>query len=54
MLSLCSEQDIEGWLEGVNSRGDRGLYPASYVQVIRAPEPNQAGDGGLGPPGSLS
>ncbi|XP_055556109.1 sorting nexin-18-like isoform X2 [Falco biarmicus] len=36
VLSLCSEQDIEGWLEGVNSRGDRGLFPASYVQVIRA------------------
>uniref|UniRef100_A0A672TJ38 Sorting nexin n=1 Tax=Strigops habroptila TaxID=2489341 RepID=A0A672TJ38_STRHB len=37
VLSLCSEQDIEGWLEGVNSRGDRGLFPASYVQVIRSP-----------------
>ncbi|NXN72362.1 SNX18 protein, partial [Himantopus himantopus] len=37
VLSLCSGQDIEGWLEGVNSRGDRGLFPASYVQVIRAP-----------------
>ncbi|XP_038258949.1 sorting nexin-18 [Dermochelys coriacea] len=37
VLSLCSEQDIEGWLEGVNSHGDRGLFPASYVQVIRAP-----------------
>ncbi|XP_044302242.1 sorting nexin-18 [Varanus komodoensis] len=37
VLSLCSEQEIEGWLEGVNSRGDRGLFPASYVQVIRAP-----------------
>ncbi|CAO2592564.1 Sorting nexin-18 [Lemmus lemmus] len=32
VLSLCSEQDIEGWLEGINSRGDRGLFPASYVQ----------------------
>lgn len=30
VLSLCSEQDIEGWLEGINSRGDRGLL-ASYV-----------------------
>ncbi|XP_077203223.1 sorting nexin-18 [Paroedura picta] len=37
VLSLCSDQEIEGWLEGVNSRGDRGLFPASYVQVIRAP-----------------
>ncbi|NWU12831.1 SNX18 protein, partial [Cephalopterus ornatus] len=39
VLSLCSEQDIEGWLEGINSRGDRGLFPASYVQVILAAEP---------------
>ncbi|KAH0627935.1 hypothetical protein JD844_008525 [Phrynosoma platyrhinos] len=37
LLSLCSEQEIEGWLEGVNSRGDRGLFPASYVQVLRGP-----------------
>ncbi|XP_069631301.1 sorting nexin-18-like isoform X4 [Haliaeetus albicilla] len=44
VLSLCSEQDIEGWLEGVNSNGDRGLFPASYVQVIRVPaaEPSPA------------
>ena len=50
VLSLCSEQDIEGWLEGINSRGDRGLFPASYVQVIRAPEPGPVGDGGPGAP----
>lgn len=50
VLSLCSEQDIEGWLEGINSRGDRGLFPASYVQVIRAPEPSPAGDSGPGAP----
>lgn len=36
VLSLCSEQDIEGWLEGLNSRGERGLFPASYVEVIRS------------------
>ncbi|XP_075040111.1 sorting nexin-18 [Mixophyes fleayi] len=35
VLGICSEQDIEGWLEGVNSRGERGLFPASYVEVIR-------------------
>ncbi|KAE8636343.1 hypothetical protein XENTR_v10002946 [Xenopus tropicalis] len=35
VLSLCSEQDIEGWLEGLNSRGERGLFPASYVEVLR-------------------
>ncbi|KAM9331375.1 sorting nexin-18 isoform 1-T1 [Gastrophryne carolinensis] len=35
VLSLFSEQDIEGWLEGVNSRGERGLFPASYVEFLR-------------------
>ncbi|XP_028905968.1 sorting nexin-18 [Ornithorhynchus anatinus] len=35
VLSLCSERDIDGWLEGVNSHGQRGLFPASYVQVLR-------------------
>ncbi|XP_068105510.1 sorting nexin-18 [Hyperolius riggenbachi] len=34
-LNLCSDQDIEGWLEGVNSRGERGLFPASYVEIVR-------------------
>lgn len=38
MLSLCSRQYIEGWLEGINGLSDRGLFLASYVQVIHAPE----------------
>ncbi|XP_078075480.1 sorting nexin-18-like [Mustelus asterias] len=41
VLTVYSEHDIEGWLEGVNSRGERGLFPASYVQILRA-----AGGGG--------
>ncbi|XP_041050932.1 sorting nexin-18-like [Carcharodon carcharias] len=36
VLTVYSEHDIEGWLEGVNSRGERGLFPASYVQILRA------------------
>ncbi|GCB70112.1 sorting nexin-18-like [Scyliorhinus torazame] len=36
VLTVYSEHDIEGWLEGVNSRGERGLFPASYVQIQRA------------------
>ncbi|XP_063818017.1 sorting nexin-18 isoform X1 [Pseudophryne corroboree] len=42
LLSLCSEQDIEGWLEGVNSRGERGLFPASYVELLRGEAPAPA------------
>lgn len=36
VLTLYSEQDIEGWFEGVNSKGERGLFPASYVEVLRS------------------
>ncbi|XP_024131405.1 sorting nexin-18a [Oryzias melastigma] len=36
VLTLYSEQDIEGWLEGANSRGERGLFPASYVEILRS------------------
>ncbi|KAM8866761.1 sorting nexin-18a [Synchiropus picturatus] len=36
IVTLYSEQDIEGWLEGTNSRGERGLFPASYVEILRS------------------
>lgn len=36
ILTLVSEQDIDGWLEGSNSKGDRGLVPASYVEILRS------------------
>lgn len=32
--SLCSKQDIKGWLKGVNNRCD-GLFQASYEYVIQ-------------------
>lgn len=35
IIFLHSEQDIEGWLEGSNSKGERGLVPASYVEMVR-------------------
>ncbi|TRY66138.1 hypothetical protein DNTS_008714 [Danionella cerebrum] len=35
IVTVYSEQDIEGWLEGTNSRGERGLFPASYVEVLK-------------------
>ncbi|KAE8291921.1 Sorting nexin-18 Sorting nexin-associated Golgi protein 1 [Larimichthys crocea] len=35
ILTLYSEQDIDGWFEGANSKGERGLFPASYVEILR-------------------
>ncbi|XP_068614735.1 sorting nexin-18-like [Brachionichthys hirsutus] len=35
VLTLYSERDIDGWFEGANSSGERGLFPASYVEILR-------------------
>ncbi|XP_043933166.1 sorting nexin-33 [Protopterus annectens] len=34
-LLVFDENSLDGWLQGQNSRGERGLFPASYVEVIR-------------------
>ncbi|KAF5890281.1 sorting nexin-18-like, partial [Clarias magur] len=38
ILTLYSEDVVDGWLEGTNSRGDSGLFPASYVEILRTEE----------------
>ncbi|XP_030624283.1 sorting nexin-18b [Chanos chanos] len=35
LVTLFSEDVVEGWLEGTNSRGETGLFPASYVEILR-------------------
>ncbi|MED6280814.1 Sorting nexin-18 [Characodon lateralis] len=35
LVTLFSEEELEGWLEGENSRGEVGLFPASYIDIIR-------------------
>uniref|UniRef100_UPI00398E9640 sorting nexin-18-like n=1 Tax=Pristiophorus japonicus TaxID=55135 RepID=UPI00398E9640 len=45
VLTMYCEHDIKGWLEGANSRSQRDLFPASYVQILRA------GSGGNAVPG---
>lgn len=35
VVTLFSEEELEGWLEGKNGRGETGLFPASYVEIIR-------------------
>ncbi|KAL4623283.1 sorting nexin-18-like [Arapaima gigas] len=60
VVTLHSEQDIEGWLEGTNGRGERGLFPASYVEVLQrdaaaaaaAAPPSRYSGGGLAGGGS--
>ncbi|XP_028851044.1 sorting nexin-18a isoform X2 [Denticeps clupeoides] len=44
VVLLHTDQDIEGWLEGTNSRGERGLLPASYVEILKS-DPATSGDG---------
>ncbi|XP_018608064.1 sorting nexin-33-like [Scleropages formosus] len=36
-LLVFDEHPVQGWMLGENSRGERGLFPASYVEVIGAP-----------------
>ncbi|XP_037609447.1 sorting nexin-18-like [Sebastes umbrosus] len=35
LVTLFNEEELEGWLEGENGRGEVGLFPASYVEIIR-------------------
>nr|XP_005994964.1 PREDICTED: sorting nexin-33 [Latimeria chalumnae] len=34
-LTIFDENSLDGWLQGQNSRGEKGLFPASYVEIIR-------------------
>lgn len=37
-----TRQDVgEGWWEGVNGRGESGLFPAGYVEMMSSPPPQQ-------------
>ncbi|XP_038623330.1 sorting nexin-33 isoform X2 [Tachyglossus aculeatus] len=46
-LVVFSEHSLDGWLQGQNSRGQTGLFPASYVEVVRA----RSGSSPAGSPG---
>ncbi|XP_060116175.1 sorting nexin-33 [Heteronotia binoei] len=34
-LVIFSENSVDGWLQGTNSQGETGLFPASYVEILR-------------------
>ncbi|KAM3873770.1 sorting nexin-18-like [Diretmus argenteus] len=38
LVTLFGEEELEGWLEGENSRGEAGLFPAAYVEILREQE----------------
>ncbi|AWP15047.1 putative sorting nexin-18-like [Scophthalmus maximus] len=49
LVTLFSEEELDGWLEGENSRGEAGLFPASYVEVIRDHITSNTNNNGFSP-----
>lgn len=47
VVTLYSEKELDGWLEGENSRGETGLLPASYVEIIRNHLTSSSNNNGL-------
>lgn len=35
LVTVFTEEELEGWLEGENAKGETGLFPASYVDLIK-------------------
>lgn len=51
-LVIFDENSIDGWLQGENSHGERGLFPASYVEIIRPRSNSDQTDWSGSPAGS--
>lgn len=54
LVKLFSEEELDGWLEGENSRGEAGLFPASYVEVVRDITTTNPSNNGISSPKSTS
>ncbi|XP_047451664.1 sorting nexin-33 [Mugil cephalus] len=52
-LVIFDEKSVDGWFQGENSRGERGLFPASYVEIIRTRSNSNVTDCSISPAGSL-
>lgn len=50
VLSVTRTDVGEGWWEGKNSKGQTGLFPAAYVEVLSAAEVQQQINGGVTSP----
>ncbi|XP_062357421.1 sorting nexin-33 isoform X2 [Cinclus cinclus] len=51
-LIIFSENSLDGWLQGQNSRGETGLFPASYVEILRSRSGSNYTDYSSSPVGS--
>nr|XP_009672152.1 PREDICTED: sorting nexin-33 [Struthio camelus australis] len=51
-LVIFSENSLDGWLQGKNSRGETGLFPASYVEILRSRSGSNYTDYSHSPAGS--
>ncbi|XP_038154909.1 sorting nexin-18-like [Cyprinodon tularosa] len=54
LVTLFSEEELEGWLEGENSRGEVGLFPASYVDIIRDQITSSTSNNGFSSPKTIT
>ncbi|XP_007546859.1 sorting nexin-33 [Poecilia formosa] len=50
---IFDENSVDGWVLGENSRGERGLFPKSYVNIIRTRSDSNVTDCSISPSGSL-
>lgn len=51
-VTIFDENSVDGWFQGENSRGERGLFPAAYVSVVRTRSDSNLTDYSISPAGS--
>jgi sorting nexin-9/18/33 len=37
IIKIIKTDSGDGWMEGINSRGEQGFFPAEYVQIVNKP-----------------